>query len=367
MTTTPASTAARAPRLRSLDALRLVAALAVVAFHFTARENVAWGTAVENVFPRVGEITAYGYLGVHVFFLISGFVILMSAWGADVGRFAASRVGRLYPAYWAGVLLTAALILVVRPETAGSRVDMGVKEVLVNLTMVQRALDVRHVDGVYWTLWVELKFYLLVGLFVWIGITRARVLLVCALWPLLAIIGQLNGVALANDLLQPDYAPLFAIGMLLYLVHREGWSATPLLLIVLNWLVVVQKSDGPYLSSFDGAVAADLNGTVVAAGITLGLLAVVVLTTTRLQHLDARWMTTAGVLTYPLYLVHEEIGWWFISLIRQTGLPVPAVLVLALAAVLLLAAAIHHGIEKPLCSRLRRAVHRSIESAPTPR
>ena len=91
--------AREAGRLRVLDGLRLVAALAVVAFHYTGRDNPAWGESVRTVFPTLSPVTLYGGFGPYLFFMISGFVILMSTWGRPVHSFVASRVGRIYPAY----------------------------------------------------------------------------------------------------------------------------------------------------------------------------------------------------------------------------------------------------------------------------
>ena len=125
------------------------------------------------------SLTQYGYLGVNMFFVISGFVILMTAWGRTVERFTISRVTRLFPAYWASVALTAVLLLVLWPQ--GKRVEPW--HVFTNLTMLQSAYHVPHVDGVYWTLWAELRFYLLIGLFALVGITRRRIIAACALWP----------------------------------------------------------------------------------------------------------------------------------------------------------------------------------------
>src|SRR5690554_5644422 len=89
------------PRLRVLDLLRFGAALAVVLFHLV--ETSAWGTRF--AFPALSGVTMFGVYGVRLFFVISGFVILMSAWGHSPGRFVISRIARLYPAYWASVIL----------------------------------------------------------------------------------------------------------------------------------------------------------------------------------------------------------------------------------------------------------------------
>ena len=85
-------------RLHALDGLRFAAAMAVVLYHYTGRDSPAWGGSVQEVFPRLSHLTLYGGFGPYLFFMISGFVVLMSAWGRPVHSFVASRVGRLFPA-----------------------------------------------------------------------------------------------------------------------------------------------------------------------------------------------------------------------------------------------------------------------------
>ena len=174
----------RDSRLGMLDLLRFGAALAVVAFHFTARDSPAWGGAVPGEVAGVGQWAAYGRLGVPLFFVISGFVILMSSWGRDVPSFVASRVGRLFPAYWVSVAVSAVLVLVLWPENPEFfGTDPSASDAILNLTMMQPAFEAPHMSGVYWTLWYEARFYLLIALLVLVGMTRTRILAFAALWP----------------------------------------------------------------------------------------------------------------------------------------------------------------------------------------
>src|SRR6267378_8118287 len=86
-----------------------MAACAVMLFHYTFRgpQDHAWAVS----FPFFGQIFKYGYLGVDVFFILSGFVILLTAYDKDAIAFTVARIVRLYPAYWICVTLTAVAIV----------------------------------------------------------------------------------------------------------------------------------------------------------------------------------------------------------------------------------------------------------------
>ena len=58
----------------------------VISWHFVAGEaSVAWETDSRALFWPIGKLSGYGWLGVELFFLISGFVICMSSWGRTAG------------------------------------------------------------------------------------------------------------------------------------------------------------------------------------------------------------------------------------------------------------------------------------------
>ncbi|WP_073421499.1 acyltransferase family protein [Geodermatophilus nigrescens] len=352
-----AGPAADGGRLRALDGLRFVAAAAVVAFHFTGRDNPGWGGSVREVFPTLSRLTVYGGFGPYLFFMISGFVVLMSAWGRSVPSFVASRVGRLYPAYWVAVVLTA-LVLWVAPVVPKWQ-ELGLPGIALNLTMVQSAFGVGHVDGVFWTLWVELKFYVLLALLGLAGITRARLLLLCLLWPVLGAMAAQSGSTLVAALLEPTYAPFFCIGMLLFLVRRYGLDLPTGLLLGLNVLGALWVCRAHYVPWSVAVAGAGVSMRALTVLLFLCIGALVAATLTPLARLDWRWLTTAGALTYPLYLVHEVPGW---ALIQQLAPVLPAYVVLAVvtAAALVVAWGVHRLVERPLGPRLRRAVERDL-------
>ena len=349
-------------RLGALDGLRFLAAAGVVAYHFTARDSPGWGGSVPDEVAGIGAWTVYGRLAVPLFFVISGFVILMSAWGRDVPGFVASRIGRLFPAYWVAVVISLLLVLVVWPENpAFFGRQLTPTGGLLNLTMVQSAFGVPSVDGAYWTLWYEARFYLLIAVLLAVGITRARVLAFATLWPIAAALAAVTQSHLLVALLMPDYAPFFAGGMLLYLLYRDGPDLGTWLLVGMQVSLALHTAVTTFPASLDAESRFTPSGAAVGL-LTLASFAVVGLATlTRAAAWDHRWLTAAGALSYPLYLLHENLGWFVIRSSADTVGPWGAVLI-AVAVVLLAAVALHRAVERPFGDRLRRATLDMVRS-----
>ncbi|MCL3862736.1 acyltransferase [Actinotalea sp. K2] len=354
----PVGQGVRAPRLYSMDGLRFLAAWGVLLYHFTTRWSSAWGTDPGEVFPAFGQVAMYFALAPELFFLISGFVILWTAWGRSVPAVVASRLARLYPTYWAALALTSFLLLVVWPE--GKRISLT--EVAVNVTLLQEAFGVRHVDGVYWTLWTELRFYLLIVLFVAIGITRRRVLVFAAAWPVVALLVQVAGWQTAEMLLISRYAPLFAGGMLLYLIHRDGHRLVPWLLVGGNLVLAIYHVVPAQMASLGRNTAFDPSPVLLGLVVVACFVTVAALSMTRLSRVSWPALTAMGALTYPLYLIHEFWGWWVIHLLHDV-LPVWLTLAAACLASFALAWLIHHGVEKRVNLPARRWLERRLTQA----
>jgi len=91
--------------------------------------------------------------------IISGYVILMSI---DRSRsaltFAVSRFGRLFPAFWASCAVTYGVVSLMGLALR----EVALRDALLNLTMIPVSLGVGRIDGVYWTLEVELTFYIVI-------------------------------------------------------------------------------------------------------------------------------------------------------------------------------------------------------------
>lgn len=331
--------------------MRITAAVIVVFYHYTAWGHNYWGEHAPQFWPVLSQFTRYGQIGVQLFFLISGFVILMSLQGRSLTQFIGSRVGRLYPAYWLAVLLAAVLTFGIWPGVADGR---SVADILPNLTMMQAAGGVRDLDGVYWTLWVELRFYILLGLLLLFGLIRNKhIMWLSLLWPVAGLYLHFTSLEKVEEWVAGEYAALFCAGMMLFLIYQNGHT-------VLRWvLVVVNTGIAAYFTGLKGSGDASyLSGLQIPQWhfqlLAIGCVIVLALCTlTPLNRIESKWLAVAGSLTFPLYLFHQLWGWWFISQLH--GVLNRYVLLFGLIMLMMLwAYVVARFIERPLGLFLRR-------------
>ncbi len=354
----PAAAARTAPhRVAVLDGLRLVAALGVLLFHYVSLEPDYWGGSAGRL-AGLRACADYGWLGVNLFFLISGFVICSSGWGRRVGDFAVSRAVRIYPAYVFAVLLSATVLRLLH----GPRPTLPLPQILANLTMCQALLGVRDLDGPYWTLSRELLFYVCFAVIVWRGLTYRRAVTFCLLWTLALLIAPAAPGLPAGLFANAQSTPYFAAGITFSLLHRFGPSLLLYAVLALELLLAEYGLAGQargYADVLKRPVSWSLAALLVAGCFLVMLL----ISVTRLGRLDHRWLTRAGGLTYPLYLIHQGIG---LDLIVRLSPHVPPYPLLGALVALMLAAAflIHLG-ERRLAPRLTRGLAASLAAMRT--
>src|ERR1700753_3408807 len=143
--------AAPLSRIAVLDALRGLAALSVLFYHYLTRFGEMYHR--EHAVPVGFNM---GSDGVWLFFMLSGYGIFMTLdRSRSVWEFAVGRFSRLFPTFWVAVTVTFAVVKFLGlPDQAVNPHD-GV----LNLTMLPRLFRVEFVDGVYWSLEPELFFY----------------------------------------------------------------------------------------------------------------------------------------------------------------------------------------------------------------
>jgi len=326
----------------------------VVGYHYIAHAGgkgaeSAWGRAPAEVFsPIVRAVASYGFLGVELFFVISGFVICMSCWGRSPREFLVSRVSRLYPAYVFAVLVTTAVLL----AWPVVREPVNLPDLVANVTMFQVPLGAPHVDGVYWSLWVEMCFYLLFTLVVARGLTQSRVMTFCVIWLVASIVVSQSDFPLLRLFAMPNYAPFFIAGITMYLMRRFGTSPSLWALLGFSWCVACYRAVG-LLPAAEKNTGLDLSFSVGVAVLTLGAGVVLLAALGRFDRVRWRGLALAGGVTYPLYLLHEAIGWTMIHGLRGHMSPY---LVLVAVTVFMVVASwlVYMCVDRPLGRRIRR-------------
>ena len=338
-------------RLYGLDFLRAGAALLVAFHHYwstpTAHDRLSLAFGERYVFhDPLNAVGTLGILGVEAFFVISGFVIVMSAEGRSVREFLASRAARLLPAFWFCCCLTWG-VLALTPNYR----QVSLTQLAANLLMVARPLHFEFVDGVYWSLVVEVRFYLLIALVLWLG-QMARVHLLLAAWLLIAAVDAWTGIhPVVRFILLPQFAPAFIAGGALYLKWRKRSGMLANFLLAGSCFLLAQAG----FQKVSG-MRPDL-GIQAAALLLAFVCAVWVFSCTGLSSIRGAWMASVGTLTYPLYLVHNALGILFMRLYPWRW-PYSAVMVtlMALAMSIAIAYLVVRFIEPPLSRQVRKFI-----------
>ncbi|MBL1088238.1 MULTISPECIES: acyltransferase family protein [Streptomyces] len=350
----PSESALGRPRLHVLDGLRFVAALMVLGYHYlTLRDG--WGNDPQAFSPELYHVAQFGWLGVEVFFLISGFVICMSVWGRTLGDFVKSRVSRLYPAYWVAVLLTASVLtLWPRVRSADS-----LETVLTNLTMLQQGVGVSDLDDVYWSLFIELKFYLLFALVVYKGVTYRRCVLFCGLWTVAGVVAYKADTSFLSVWAIAPYSPYFIAGIAFYLMHRFRPTMLLWAIVAVEFLLAQHYVKGRVVMNL-GDKAATAHDWPARIGVLLAFLLMAAIALGVFDGVWWRWLSRAGSLTYPLYLLHMYIGFTLIALLRHR-LPAPVLLMSIIALMLVLSYAVNRWVERPVGAWLRDGIDKGLQ------
>lgn len=343
-------------RFDILDILRFGAAMAVVLFHLGFRGWIEDSSGY-IAFPLLAPLAKYGYLGVDTFFLISGFVILLTALRRSAGGFVASRITRLYPAYWFCVCIAFASYYLIDGRTDGQAWLTW----LANLTMLQTFFGLQHIDGVYWTLVVELRFYLLVFLLVLAGQAK-RIEAALWIWLLVVLATDYKLLVLPIWLeaaLIKGWAHYFIAGAGFYLVWLKGFSLLRGTLLALCALRAVQHAYWFMLLKVK-LTGVPMDRWIVTTIVLAMFVLFLAIALHKLDGLRVGRLARVGVLTYPLYLIHDVVA-------RQAlyGQLVPGFASFQLLSVLLISLVcawlIYRWIERPLSAKLSGWLHPMLD------
>lgn len=295
-------------RVGEIDLLRFLAAIAVMFFHLSFRGHAADELSIVS-YPLLEPYAMYGFLGVNLFFMISGFVILMTVSNAaDIRSFLVSRVVRLYPAFWSSCTLTFILILLV----GAPYFHASLTQYLINMTMLSGYVGVPAIDGVYWSLFVEIRFYALVLLAIAFKQIRNSDHLL-AVWLLASVVLEVLPIRTLRHWLITDYSGYFILGATYYLLWARGFSATRVILLIVAIAFTLRRSideASQFVQHY--RIAADPMIVVIIVFVFNLLFLLIALRKTGLVGRQ-NWLVV-GALTYPLYLLHQNIGYMIFNI-----------------------------------------------------
>ena len=359
-------------QILGLDLIRASAAVMVMFFHLGYWDWTRGSDSraiLPEAFIPLRPVLSAGWVGVEIFFVLSGFVIAYSAQGNTALRFAQHRFLRLFPTALLCATLIASVLLTAYPLP---------QVALQWVKSISFYPSGPWVDGTYWTLPIEVAFYALIAVTLTIrggrflspvlaalGVVSASVCV--ALWLAVPSAGGLSGLLVRAGLEFPPGACLllvhgcfFALGGLLYLVLLERSSPVRLLALFGS----VTGCFAELLHHADGVARASGQPRALGIALSLWILAVLGLVAAvfcnpalerRAGPKGMRLARRLGVATYPLYLLHNRIGLAILGVThRRLGyglaLPLTAMLLLGLSIVLA------EMFEPPL----RRAVQRTL-------
>jgi exopolysaccharide production protein ExoZ len=325
----------------SLQAGRAVAAMSVLAFHL----SIGMGSAGFSAFGQ--KYTWRGDLGVDFFFVLSGFIIAY-AHNSDignpraVGRYLWRRFVRLYPIYWMFTALVVAGLAFLGHDSSPPGGSLGWLTTLSLVRFSPEATSIRPA----WTLIHEVGFYLAFALII---MHRKIGWLVFGTWMILCLVdyhynSELNRTPFRTYLSAINLN--FLVGIIAYHLYKKQWQ--PKVLMVAGLMIFTAtffaddlgRAPSPLLYAIAmGAVIASL-----AIFENQGVLPV------------PNWLAHIGNASYVLYLTHEFAVTHILQVVRRVASHVPEGLVFGVTFILtvLIAVALHQGLEKPLLMALKR-------------
>ncbi|QKD04351.1 acyltransferase family protein [Mesorhizobium loti] len=276
-------------RYEAIDALRAIAVMLVLIFHYTSRfppDYIRFDHQMELPWP--------GVVGVFLFFIISGYCIAMTAERAGtVWMFWLRRFTRLEPALIACIAIT--LVVVAALGLPGR--EVSALDGLKNASWVALFVPTPLVDGAYWSLLEEAKFYFVFGLIFYLW--PNRVLALFTGFTVLGAIAQFSGLWRDHQALiypfkgiaTPYFFFPYSLFFLMGIAARRSTRAVQMVVMAGCLVAVIKLWGGSAFSAWVMALS------------ILGVIGV------QLRDIKIwRGVSYIGLISYPLYLLHQNVG-----------------------------------------------------------
>jgi len=331
-------------RFELLDGIRGLAAVWVLMVHY------GFSDSFRSMFPLLHRLAKQGEMGVTTFFVISGYCLTASAWSAmrkneSVTRFLYRRVKRIYPPFWCSLACVAAIPFVIE-AFSGLKTGVYTPPSADNPRYGFLTYDVWHwlrvatlsqafypsdqsigekftsINAVYWSLAIEVQFYVVVALAL---ACRKRMYLVLFLVTAASAPFALMPKAYRHGIFLPWW-PMFAAGIALYYCLARGW--TPARVFGRYAVAASGFGVGASVAAFVGFVAFGGECSHQCFAVCFALVAWLlygsagkslwwVTKLPRVLRIAAGLWPLLGAMSYSIYLIHGRLQFLVDQLVRQ--------------------------------------------------
>jgi len=386
--------------IAGIDLLRFAAAFMVMAFHLGfwgcaaphSRTNSLVG--VHACFPGLAPFTSTGWVGVEIFFAISGFVISWSAQGQSALSFVRRRFLRLAPAAWICATITACVALAFAHAEPGELTRAYLRTLVFFPTAP-------WVDDAYWTLGVEIAFYAVIAVVLACGCSHRLPLVVAAIggasasfWILRAVAGASGPSSLSSvldavagsrysELALVQHGCFFCLGAILCdavggRLPRRALFALALTSCVGGGLeIAASAARKAAITGYSLSVAAPIAIWAIGMLVIAGSIRLATqpqrspflawarrMGSAWARRVGSAWPRRVGLMTYPLYLIHTLVGSVAIAALIRGGASGALALALAMSLSVALAFIVSDTLEPALRRALAYCVSGGTAGAP---
>ncbi|EGK2830424.1 acyltransferase [Escherichia coli] len=289
-------------RIEALDGLRFMAFMMVMLYHYL------FAGPISGFLPKELTVNAFyfGDFGVDLFFIISGFVISLSSVGRTPVEFIKSRINRIVPTF----IIFGFIVLVFQCFIPMVDFKERIVSLFYSFTFFPQVFGYHFFSDIYWTIQKEVTFYILVFIMmlfnIWSGYRRE----ICFAWLVISYSNQfLIHSSFVDALFITEHAGHFIAGIVIYDIMKNKPSPFDFVLMVLSVILIYNRMLG-----FNSYVNGSFGYSVSDASLLLACISLVTLTwcASNVSEVGKFYNVVKflGAMTYPLYLIHADIGFW---------------------------------------------------------
>lgn len=327
-------------KLVTIDLLRSIAAIFILLFHYTFRYMELYSSNNKLTFYEWPLHIKWGFGAIATFFILSGFLTshYFTNQRESTLKYLVNRFFRLYPTFWLCLLITSLILLFT------NHFGFSIKTFILNLTMIPGCFKADYIDGAYWTMQMEFFFSFIIAIVALFNRSNFK-LVILTLWMAITLIFNITDPTTNNLLIRilriffmPNYSAYFISGISIYQVIFNEKSNK----FLFATLIVA--------STFSCFLVNSFNALFIFYLLTVAILFIIkpVEALLNKHKLICSILSYIALISYPLYLAHQVIGYAIINYLLQFGIKTELVIIVPITIIVIIATLIHFFFENPV-------------------